>query len=189
MGSSQAFYMFNKIKPLNIRIEEEYLNGNYYKVSQLCDRSSDSTNLNIINYKACALFKHGHYTEAIDLFNRLIELAPNASYAYFNRASALDEIKQYPKAIKDYNKALNFDLNDPDIYSNRAVTKFKSEDFNGALKDLGKAIKLNPKDPVFYFNRFYVYTKLNQNELAIEDLHTAAKLGFSKAKNKLSLIS
>lgn len=182
--------MFNKIKSTPQKIESEYELGNFYKVSKLCKEIGEhNINPAFLNYKACAFYKTGLFLRSVEIFTQLISLEPNASYAFFNRGCAYDELKDYSKAIKDYNKAMFYDLNDPDIYSNRAVTKFKMGDTKGCLKDLDKAINLNSKDPVYYYNRFMVFEKQGRLEEAIESLTMASKLGFSKAKTRLNIIA
>jgi tetratricopeptide (TPR) repeat protein len=178
--------MFNQLKKLSEQVEYEYSVSNYYKVSQLCSKSSKlNFTPHLLNYKACALYKYGLYQKALEFFNSLIKLSPNSSYAYFNRASTYDELKIFDSAIKDYNKALNYDLNDPDIYSNRAVTKFKANDVEGSLRDLNKAIKLNSNDSTFYYNRAIIFEKLQKKSMAIADFEKASNLGLELAKQKL----
>ena len=51
----------------------------------------------------------GKYKEAINDYDKVIELNPQSAHAYYNRGVAHDALKQYQEAINDYNKAIKLD--------------------------------------------------------------------------------
>lgn len=53
--------------------------------------------------------KLGHYDAAIQDFNRVLQLEPNNSVAYFNRGSTYDSLGMHDAAIADFSKALELD--------------------------------------------------------------------------------
>lgn len=55
--------------------------------------------------------KLGVYDAAISDFNRVLELEPHNSVAYFNRGSTYDSMGAHDQAIADFAKALELDPN------------------------------------------------------------------------------
>lgn len=53
--------------------------------------------------------KLGHFEEAVLDFNKVIQLDPNNSVAYFNRGSTYDSMGAHDQAISDFGKALELD--------------------------------------------------------------------------------
>ena len=73
--------------------------------------------------KGEALAQLKRYQEAIESYNKTIELNPNDSDAYLNKGNALDDIKRYKEAIDCYNKVIELKPNDSrDAYYNRNLT-------------------------------------------------------------------
>jgi len=63
----------------------------------------------------------GDYKEAIEYYNKTIELDPNYIEVYCNRGAAKCILKEYKAAIKDYNKAIELDSNYAIAYCNRGL--------------------------------------------------------------------
>lgn len=53
--------------------------------------------------------KLGHFGEAVQDFNKVLQLEPNNSVAYFNRGSTYDSLGMHDAAIADFSKALELD--------------------------------------------------------------------------------
>lgn len=53
--------------------------------------------------------KLGHYELAIQDFDRVIQLEPSNSVAYFNRGSTYDSMGAHDAAISDFGRALELD--------------------------------------------------------------------------------
>ena len=51
------------------------------------------------------------YQEAIENFNKAIELDPNSVSFYFARGDVYEILRKYEEAINDYNKAIELDPN------------------------------------------------------------------------------
>jgi tetratricopeptide (TPR) repeat protein len=72
----------------------------------------------------------------------VVNLFPDGTAAYFNRALAKTELKDYQGAIKDYTTAIEKDPNPGMAYYNRGLLKNKLKDNAGACTDLIKAQEL-----------------------------------------------
>jgi tetratricopeptide (TPR) repeat protein len=120
------------------------------------------------NDKGIKFSQNNQQEKEMECYNKAIELDPNFSVAYHNRAQVYNALEQYEKAIEDYNKAIELDPNLPDAYNNRGVSYYNSKQYGKAIEDYDKAIELNPNDEKAYHNRALVYEALCQHEKAAE---------------------
>ena len=56
--------------------------------------------------RGLTLGKVGNHQEAINAYNKAIQLNPKDAEAYGNRGVAYSKLGNYQQAIKDYNKAI-----------------------------------------------------------------------------------
>lgn len=107
--------------------------------------------------------------EAIDLFDKAIELNPTVAYVYFARGTAYSNTFDYIKAIEDYDKALAINPNYIEVYVNRASSKINQftskgnldptpEQTQSACEDLYKAKELGDKS-IATEDMIYLYCK------------------------------
>ncbi|BDS11428.1 tetratricopeptide repeat protein [Aureispira anguillae] len=116
------------------------------------------------------------YDEAIEDFNRAIQLKPNFIKAYHNRSIAYSEIGNIEAALKDLDKSLEIDSNDCHTYYYTGRIKHQQGDTKEAIKDFTHCLK---KDPTFhpaYSDRATIYFSLKNYERAIKDYTEAINL-------------
>ncbi|MBD2740892.1 TonB family protein [Coleofasciculus sp. FACHB-1120] len=118
----------------------------------------------------------GDYKAAVDLLSKVLEVNPNDTEAYYNRAVALVELEDYKKAIADYSKVLQLDPQDDEAYLNRGLARTELEDDAGAIADYSEVIKLKPDQAEAYYQRGIAYAQLEEDNKAIEDLQKASEL-------------
>ncbi|MDQ3191322.1 MAG: tetratricopeptide repeat protein [Bacteroidota bacterium] len=110
--------------------------------------------------------------EAIELFDKAIELNPTVAYVYFARGTAYSNIFDYNRAIEDYDKALKIDPDYFEVYVNRASAKINqftskgnlnptTEQTQSACEDLYKAKELGDKS-IATKDMIYMYCKNNK---------------------------
>ena len=110
--------------------------------------------------------------EAIELFDKAIELNPTVAYVYLARGTAYSNTFDYNKAIEDYNKALKINPNYKEVYVNRAsakVNQFTSkgninptpEQTQSACEDLYKAKELGDTS-IGTEDMIYIHCKKNK---------------------------
>ncbi len=99
----------------------------------------------------------GNFDEAINDFNKSLELNPNWALTYFSKAIVFHKINCLEEAYENYSKAIALNEKMTDAYYNRAqvVLAFDNktrENLEKALSDLEKAIKLDKKfiDALYY---------------------------------------
>ena len=74
--------------------------------------------------------------------DKVIELAPDFGYAYYNRGNILSQQSDYHAAIVDYNKAIEYNPNFAEAYYNRGLTYIFLGHNKEGIADLSKAGEL-----------------------------------------------
>jgi len=127
--------------------------------------------------------KQGNYEEALEDFNKAIELMPEYTQAYINRAYyAKEKLSDYKGAIEDYIIAINMstDDNDAHAYSNMAYAKMKMKNYKDALDDIKFSLSLDSLNSYAYRNKALIFLALKNKHVACVDLHKAIKLGYTE---------
>ena len=75
----------------------------------------------LLTARAFARIECRQFEEAIQDFDRLIELVPDDAHAYYGRGMARMELGQYPEAIADLDEAIRLDPQHPFAESARKV--------------------------------------------------------------------
>jgi tetratricopeptide (TPR) repeat protein len=77
----------------------------------------------------------GHFKQALDCYDQVINLAPGHTIAYTNRGFVKFKLLDYSGAIADFNEAI--DLNDKNAmaYTNRGSVYFKMGQTQEAFAD------------------------------------------------------
>jgi len=139
--------------------------------------------------KGVALVMEGKYNEAIEAFNKAIELNPKDAVAYNNRGAAYGQIGNYKQQIEDCNKALQINPKDAVAFNNRGVAQGELGNYEQEIEDCTRAIELNPKLAVAYYHRGLAYHKLGNRKQAIKDKSKAYALNPRKTWGKVEIVS
>ena len=127
------------------------------------------------------------HNQAIQEFNKAIELNPKFAAAYLKRGVAYKSNSRIDQAIQDFTKAIELNPKVADAYMNRghaytdaAYTNrektIRNRKFNRAIQDFTQAIELNPKFAAAYLNRGIVYKSKDRIDQAIQDFSKAIEL-------------
>ena len=122
------------------------------------------------------------YNQALDDFNKAIELDPNKVKAYNNRGIIFYNQNKYNQALDDYNKALELDSNQVEIYINRGFLFNNEKKYDQALNDFNKAIQLDPNKVEAYINRGIVFINEKKYDQALNDYNKAIELDANNAQ-------
>ena len=87
------------------------------------------------NNRGAYLLSLGKFEEAIDAFNKAIELDPNCDKAYSNRGGAYFYLKYYDKSLKDFNKAIDLNPKNDANYYNRGLLYYVLKKYERAIED------------------------------------------------------
>jgi tetratricopeptide (TPR) repeat protein len=118
----------------------------------------------------------GKPDDAINDFNRAIELDPENADAYCNRGYAKSSKGDLDGAILDYSQALEIDPKNAWAYGNRGLARGDKGDFDGAIADDNQALSLRPNWPQVYNNRGREQARKGNLDEAISDYNQAITL-------------
>jgi tetratricopeptide (TPR) repeat protein len=139
--------------------------------------------------KGVALVIEGKYNEAIEAFNKAIELNPKDAVAYNNRGAAYGQTGNYKQQIEDSSKALQLNPKDAVAFNNRGVAYGELGNYEQEIEDCTKAIELNPRLAVAYYHRGVAYQKLGNRKQAIKDKSKAYALNPRKTWGKVEIVT
>ena len=86
----------------------------------------------------------GNYRQAIEDYNRAIEIKPDYAEAYNNRGNAYNGLGNYRQAIEDYNRAIEIKPDYADAYNNRGIAYNSLGNYRQAIEDYDRAIEIKP---------------------------------------------
>lgn len=124
---------------------------------------------------------NGNFEEAIENFNKAINLNPTYSLAHFSKAVAYHNLNKLEEAYENYSKAIVVYPQMVDAYFNRAQTILSNEnsddeDLKKALQDLETAIELDTKFVDAYYYAAVIKKKLQDYRGALIYLDKAIEI-------------
>jgi tetratricopeptide (TPR) repeat protein len=86
----------------------------------------------------------GRNSEAIENFDKAIELKPDNHYSYYNKGIALVNLKRYQEAVDYYNKAIELNSKYFGPYAEKLCPLYNLKRYEEAVEACDKAIELEP---------------------------------------------
>ena len=120
--------------------------------------------------------QQGDSEQAIQYYNKAIDLDPNDAKVYYNRGVAYGNKGELDQAIQDFTKAIDLNPNDAIAYNNRGIAYGDKDDFDRAIQDYTKAIKRNSDYAEAYNNRGVAYGNKGDFDRAMQDYDKAIDL-------------
>ncbi len=114
--------------------------------------------------------------EALDAYDRAIELNPQYSLAWNNKGVTLGKLDRPEDALAAFDKAIELNTKFFDVWYNKGVALGNLNRPEEALTAFEKAIELNPQDSEAKFNKGFALGKLNRPEDALEAFDKAIEL-------------
>ncbi|NRR93370.1 hypothetical protein HSX10_17485 [Winogradskyella undariae] len=117
--------------------------------------------------------ERGDLDNALELFNKAIELDDKATLAYANKGTLFAKKGDNIKSVEFYNKALEFEPNHIQILENKMNSMYEimatvgEEKFIDSVKDVLNADKKSP-NALIYIIQYHI--KQNDRELALKNL-------------------
>ncbi len=118
------------------------------------------------------------YDEAIDCFDRAIDMDPNNEKALFARGSTLLVVGRFEDAYQDLNRALAIDPADAGAYYVRGLVYEEANNYENATADYGTALTIDPHNGDYLFRRGRAYREMGKTDEAIADFRRACELGY-----------
>jgi len=161
------------------------------KIGQLQNASYDNNKQSVYDravniFQATNYFKQGilsgifKYPEkAIGAYTDAIEIYPQFSEAFYQRALLYRNLSENQKAILDYDQAIKLDKNEANYYASRGACHYDINNLKLAMKDFDRVIKLNPSPSTLYTAyavRGSIYERNGEDEKALQDYTQAIKI-------------
>ena len=115
-----------------------------------------------IHDQGVQLYGAGQWVEALEQFDRAIELAPKFSEAYNSRGLTYHMLEMRHQAIADFDQAVQVNPRYAEAFFNRALAKFELGAMREAIADMDKAIELDPL-PVYIQHRDIISQSLRES--------------------------
>lgn len=116
------------------------------------------------------------YEQAIQEFDKAIEVCPDSISAHRERGEAYYRMGEYGQAIADYTKAISLfpasgrkHSTYVDVHFKRGNAYYRMGEYDKAIADYTKTIEINPNLAEPYFNRGLVYSVQGQEAEARVD--------------------
>ncbi|WP_035218429.1 tetratricopeptide repeat protein [Desulfatibacillum aliphaticivorans] len=94
-----------------------------------------------LNNRGTLYWVIGRYDEALQDFDKAVDMQPDAALNYINRGNVYADMGDVERAIEDYNQAITLDPKNGLAYSNRGLAWSSLKRFDQAIPDLDKAIE------------------------------------------------
>lgn len=118
-------------------------------------------------------YRESRFNEAVAIYSRIIEMAPDNASAFNNRGNAKYSTGNINGAIQDFAKAIEIDPYYDNAYYNLGNIYLVQGNINGALEQLNQAINCNSKKGRYYYTRAGIYRSMKQLNRALEDFDKA----------------
>ncbi len=123
--------------------------------------------------KALALDAQQNIQQAIGMYSKAIQLAPDDVASYYGRGNDFAAISRYEQAIADYDKVISLSDEPGDAsYNMRGIAKYRLKRYDDAIADYTKAIELGNADALT--NRGIAYAEQEKDDVAKNDFRKAA---------------
>lgn len=152
-----------------------YHSGQMAEAEQACREllQTYQQSLVVINILGAVLLGQGKLQDAIESYDKAIQIKPDFAEAYSNRGIALKEIGQLDEAVESYDKAIQIKPDFADAYSNRGNALKELGRLDEAVTSCDKAIQIKPDFADAYGNR--------GNALQAQGLLDEAVVSYDKA--------
>jgi len=108
----------------------------------------------------------GNYQDAIDQFTKALDLEPEYTQAYVERARSYEAYDDLKNAADDLKRALVFEQKEPELYYDAARVNFSLERYKDALQLVTQSTELDRKSEASF-------RLLARIQLALEDYSNA----------------
>jgi tetratricopeptide (TPR) repeat protein len=127
----------------------------------------------ILNDRGVAYHRLGQTRQALDDFNRAVQLFPEYAAVYNNRGNTLMALGVLREAIKDFDRAILLAPGYAAAFNNRAGASLRLGQTADAVRDYTKAIELMPTSPAPLSGRGRVYLAEARPHAAMRDFSRA----------------
>jgi len=114
--------------------------------------------------------------EALQHFDRAIEINPNDSDAWYYRGDTLADLGKYEEAIASFNRAIEIKPDHHEAWISRGLVLAILGRFNEAIDSYDRAIEIKPDDPDAWYYRGRTLVDFGKYERALESYNRAIEI-------------
>lgn len=114
--------------------------------------------------------------QAIQDYDRAIELDHRDAVTFVNRAGAYVRQGDYDRAVQDYDQPIRLDPTNAAAFDNRGIDYGRKGEYDRAIQDFDQAIRLDPRFAAAFDNRGVAYGGKGQYNRTIQDFDEAIRL-------------
>jgi tetratricopeptide (TPR) repeat protein len=122
------------------------------------------------------LYSLGRYDEAIECYDKALELNPQDADAWSGKGGCLMTMGRYEEAVNYYNTALEINPQHTMAWSGKGGCLICLGRYNEAIECYDKALELNPKDALAWHSKGSCLMSLRRFRQAIECFDRALKI-------------
>jgi tetratricopeptide (TPR) repeat protein len=124
-------------------------------------------------------YSEGDHHKKIEYYSKAIELDPEYTLAYVNRATIHVYLGNYQEALQDYSKAIDIQPDYAMALCNRGYLYARLDMMDKAMDDFIGAVSIDPDNPMVYYNLSCIYALRNDVPRSIKYLEEALNKGFT----------
>ena len=137
---------------------------------------ADFIEASIYSDRGIAKWRMKQTKQAVEDFNKSIQLSPENPTVYNNRGNALMDLGHPEEAIKDFDRAIALSPTYGAAYNNRGNAYAMLRQYVPAFQDFRKSVELMPQSAVPYNGRGKTHVELKRYHAAVRDLTRAIGL-------------
>ena len=155
-----------------------YHSSQMIKTEQACREllKTSPHSLDVINLLGAALQRQGRLQEAMNSYNKAIQLKPDFAEAYNNRGQVLKELGELDEAVKNYEKALKINPNFAEAHNNVGNTLKELGQLSAVVTSYERALAINPDLAQAHSDLGSTFHVLGQLDAAVKCYDKALKI-------------
>jgi tetratricopeptide (TPR) repeat protein len=126
--------------------------------------------------KGFALNDLGKYNEAIQAFDKVIEINPSNTYAWNNKGYALINLNKNEEGLLACEKALEIDPNNAVAWNNKVWALNNLRRYEEGLRACEKALEIDPNNAVAWNNKAWALNNLGRYEEGLQACEKALEI-------------
>jgi len=115
-----------------------------------------------LNKIGLELINEQKYLEAIEYFNKILEIDPHDKLALSNKGATLTKLGNHEEALEYFNKALEIYPQDIEILSNKGATLASLGKMNEALKIAEEILEIDPNNVKILLAQAIIFSNLER---------------------------
>ena len=143
------------------------------------------------NKLAARLLQEEYYAQAIDCYDKAIELNPNNIDSWYNRGLALNNLSRYEEAILCYDKVIKIDPKHVYAWNSKGYALNYMGKFQEAIKSYDRVLEIDENNVTAWYNRGLALTNIGKYEEAIKSYDRVLEIDENNADalyNKANLL-